>query len=270
MKQENNAIQNETRQMFQKIKEPKNYWVSASIASGAVCMLEEYEKIDNIKLIRNNLRHINFELVSNKPSPMRIAKECHQLLLRMMVEALRGTANLAITGRPTKDRKYWYRGRPNDSWKVIQKENIEGCSKAWRYSEPVLESPPGFPERENSDLPLPDNYLLGFYDLLAMIQAPCFMLRYSHSTVVSVSNTEMQLLEWLHEEIRNDFEHFIPKILLACSDDCLRASEICLRLTIDLLTKSNNVISDGVDDLQTELCSTLAFITNLQASLNDV
>jgi hypothetical protein len=81
-------------------------------------MLEEYEQIDNIKLIQNNLRHINCELDSNEPSPMRLAKECHQLLLRMMVEALRGTANLAITGRPTKNRKRWYR-QGNDPWKVI-------------------------------------------------------------------------------------------------------------------------------------------------------
>ncbi len=72
-------------------------------------MLEDYEQIDNIKLIRNNLRHINCELDSNEQSPIRVAKECHQLLLRMMVEALRGTANLAITGRPTKTRKRWYR-----------------------------------------------------------------------------------------------------------------------------------------------------------------
>jgi hypothetical protein len=231
-------------------------------------MLEEYELIDNIKLIRNNLRHINCELVSNEPSPMRVAKECHQLLLRMMVEALRGTANLAITGRPTKTRKRWYR-QGNDPWKAIQKENIEGCNRAWRYSEPVLESPPRFHEREGSNVPPPDDYLLGFYDLLAMIQAPCFMLRYSHSAVVSISDAEMQLLEWLHEGIRNDFEHFIPKILLASSDDCLRASETCLRLTIDVLTKSNNVTPYGIDDLQTELRSALISVTALQASLNE-
>ncbi len=63
----------------------------------------------------------------------------------------------------------------------------------------------------------PDDYLRGFYDLLAMIQAPCFMLQYTHSAVVSVSDTEMQLLEWLHEKIRNDFEHFMPKTLRVSS-----------------------------------------------------
>lgn len=231
-------------------------------------MLEDYEQIDNVKLIRNNLRHINCELDSNEPSSMRVAKECHQLLLRMMVEALRGTANLAITRRPTKTRKRWYR-QGNNPWKAIQKENVEGCNRAWRFSEPVLESPPCFQEQKGSNVPPPDDYLVGFYDLLAMIQAPCFMLRYSHSTVVAVSNADMQLLEWLHEEIRNDFEHFIPKLLLASSDDCLRASETCLRLTIDLLTKSNNVTPYAIDDLQTELRSVIVSVTALRARLTD-
>jgi|LGVE01.1.fsa_nt_gb hypothetical protein len=95
------------------------------------------------------------------------------------------------------------------------------------------------------------------------------MLRYSHSAVVSVSDAQMQLLEWLHEEIRNDFEHFIPKTLLASSDDCLRASETCLRLTIALLTKSNNVTPYGIGDLQTKLHSASISVAALQASLND-
>ena len=228
-------------------------------------MLEEYEKIDNIKLIQNNLRHIECELGSKLPSPMRMAKECHQLLSRMMVEALRGTANLSVTGRPTKTRRRFYR-EGNEPWMAIQKDNIEGCNKAWRYSEPTPESPPcchvqGIPDTDS------DDYLLGFYDLLAMIQTPCFMHRYVHSAVVSASDTEMKLLEWLHEQIRNDFEHFIPKNLLVSSDDCLRASEICSRLTIDLLTKSNNIMVREIDDLQTELRLVHISIKSLQGDL---
>ncbi len=231
-------------------------------------MLDEYEQIDNIKLIRNNLRHIDCELDSNEPSSMRLAKECHQLFLRMMVEALRGTANIAITGRPTKNRKHWYR-QGNDPWQLIQKENIEGCNKAWRYSEPVFESPQPFQKQEGSRISPPDDYLLGFYDLLAMIQTPCFMLRSVHSAVVSVSDSQMKLLEWLHEEIRNDFEHFIPKTLLTSSDDCLRASEVCLQLTIDILKKSNNVKPFGIEDLQAKLHSASISVVSLRANLND-
>jgi hypothetical protein len=230
-------------------------------------MLEEYEQIDNIKLILNNLRHIICELDSIEPSPMRLAKECYQLFLRMMVEALRGTANIAITGKPTKNRKRWYR-QGNDPWKAIQKKDVEGCSKAWRYSEPLLETPQRFQERKGTDISPPDNYLLGFYDLLAMIQTPCFMLRYIHSAVVSVSDSQMKLLEWLHEEIRNDFEHFIPKTLLASCDDCLHASEVCLRLTTDILTKSNNVMPFGIEELQIKLHSVSISIASLRAGLN--
>jgi hypothetical protein len=231
-------------------------------------MVGEYEEIDNIKLIRNNLRHIRCELDSEEPSSMRLAKESHQLLLRMMVEALRGTANLAITGRPTRDMKRWYR-QGDDPWKMIQKQSIEGCNKAWRYSEPVLEPPPPREEQEDSADPPSEDYLLGFYDLLAMIQAPCFMLRYSHSAVVSVPDAEMKLLEWVHGAIRNDSEHFIPRTLLVSSDDCLRVSETCLRLAIELLTASNNVAPYKIDDLPSALHAAAASVSALKASLND-
>jgi hypothetical protein len=231
-------------------------------------MLEEYEEIDNIKLIRNNLRHIDCELGSGDPSPMRLAKECYQLFLRTMVEALRGTANLAITGKTTKDRKHWYK-QSDDPWKMIQKQSINGCIKAWRYSEPVPESPPTHEEEEGAAEPLPNDYLLGFYDLLAMIQAPCFMIRFVHSAVVPVSDAEMQLLEWLHENIRNDFEHFIPKTLLASTDDCLCSSETCLRLSFDLLTKSNNIAPYKIDDIPTALQAISAAISALKTRESD-
>lgn len=123
--------------------------------------------------------------------------------------------------------------------------------------------------RLRDDIPPPNDYLLGFYDLLAMIQTPCFMFRYSHSAVVSVSDSQMKLLEWLHEEIRNDFEHFIPKTLLASCDDCLHASEVCLRLTTDILTKSNNVMPSGIEELQIKLPSVSISVATLRADLND-
>lgn len=216
--------------------------------------MRPYEEIDNIKLIRNNLRHIRCELDSDEPSSMRLAKECYQLLLRMMVEALRGTANFAITGRLQGDRKHWYR-HGDSPWKMIHKESIAGCRMAWRYSEPVLESPPPRPEQGSIERTQED-YLIGFYDLLAMIQAPCFMLRYAHSAVVSVPDSEMKLLEWLHENIRNDFEHFIPRTLLASSNDCLRAAETCLRIAVDLLTRSNNITPSPTHDLAIHLNET--------------
>jgi hypothetical protein len=234
------------------------------------CTNREYENINNIKLIGNNLQHINCELDSNEPSPMRLAKESYQLLLRMMVEALRGTANRAIVVRKTENKEHWYK-HGDDPWKVIRPGKVQGCEKAWRYSVPVLESPPPGKKKEASAAPPPEKeYLLHFYELLARIQTPCFMLRYTRSAVVSVSDAQMQLLEWLHEEIRNVFEHFIPEIRLVPSDYCLHASETCLQLAFDLLTRSNNVISHGIDDLETKLYSALISISAFRAKLTEV
>jgi len=206
-------------------------------------MFEEYERIDNIELICNNLRHIDFELASARPSPMRIAKESHQLLLRTMVEALRGSANLSIIGHSSKNLKRWYR-QGNGPWYVIQKVGVSDCKKAWRYSEPKIELPltNKAQERIKAKKTQSEPFLLGFYDLLAMIQSPCFMNRFVHSHFISVSIEEMQCLEWLHEEIRNEFEHFIPKLLLASTEDCLSVAKICIRTTSKLFYDSGNII----------------------------
>jgi hypothetical protein len=229
-------------------------------------MFEEYEKIDNIKLIRNNLRHISCELGSDELSPMRLTKECHQLLLRIMVEALRGTANLSIAGKPTKVRKHWH--RPGDGpWQSIKKENIEGCTNAWRYSDPIPEEPPPPKDEEDAEERLSDAFLIGFYDLLAMIQEPCFMLRYAHSAIVSIPDSKMKLLEWLHENIRNEYEHFMPKTLLASSADCFRAAEVCLRIAHDLLTKSNNIAPYNIDDLPKAIKAAAASLSEMTADL---
>jgi hypothetical protein len=38
------------------------------------------------------------------------------------------------------------------------------------------------------------------------------MGQFVHSAVVPVCDEDMKTLEWLHEEIRNEYEHFIPSI----------------------------------------------------------
>ena len=217
-------------------------------------MFELYERIDNMGLILNNLRHIEFELTSANPSPMRISKESHQLLLRTMVEALRGTANLSITGRPSKERKRWYH-YGEGQWNSIQKIEITGCKKAWRYSDPIIEAPPTNEPQNGKQVKKSesDSFLLGFYDLLAMIQAPCFMIRFVYSRIVELSTEDMQHLEWLHEEVRNEFEHFIPKLLLASSEDCLNSAEICIKTTSKLLFESGNIMHNIPNDLKDNL-----------------
>jgi hypothetical protein len=55
-----------------------------------------------------------------------------------MIEALKGTANLAVTGYRSKDRSYKYK-RDNKPWQEIHKVLIKDSKKkgAWRFSQPV-------------------------------------------------------------------------------------------------------------------------------------
>lgn len=85
------------------------------------------------------------------------------------------------------------------------------------------------------------DYLIGFYDALAMIQTKCFMGQFVHSAVVPVCDEDMKTLEWLHEEIRNEYEHFIPKYYTAPVQDLLVAADLCLHLAHKLLFDSENV-----------------------------
>ena len=66
--------------------------------------MSELESIDNLGLIKNGLGHIEFELNYEKPSMFRAARESHLVLYRSMIEALKGSANLAVTGRPSQNR----------------------------------------------------------------------------------------------------------------------------------------------------------------------
>jgi len=63
-----------------------------------------------------------------------------------------------------------------------------------------------------------------------------------HSRPIPVSDEDMSRLEWLHEEVRNEYEHFVPKFYLASADDLLRAAETCLCVTHEILFSSNNVL----------------------------
>lgn len=201
------------------------------------------DKIDNLHLIENGLLHVQFEMSQNKISCFRIAREVHLILYRSMIEALKGSANLAITGRSSKDRSYKYKLGGN-SWKEICKIEIAGCEKVWRFSEPKPWQEPynlsecGNRKNQKSD----NNFLIGFYDALAMIQAACFMKKYINSQIVRLENENMKQIEWLHEQIRNEYEHFIPKIYLAPIDDLLHVSGLCVGISKKLIFESGNVI----------------------------
>lgn len=178
-----------------------------------------------------------------------------------MIEALKGTANIAVTGPRSKDRSYEYK-RDGKPWQEIHKVQILGCEKAWRFSEPEPCEKPQVDIKSSGDSGGKD-YLIGFYDALAMIQTECFMIRYADSKNFPLSDEEMKTLEWLHEYIRNEYEHFMPKIYLSPIQDLTFASELCVRLSRMLLFESENVIffkvsENGLEKLFLEILKFLS------------
>jgi hypothetical protein len=197
------------------------------------------DDLTNLGLIENGLLHMQFELQRGEPSHFRVAREAHLVLYRTMIEVLRGTNNFAVTGQPSKDRSFRFE-RGNGRWREIQRTEVAGCEKAWRFGEPIPCSPPNVAASKISDSSNND-FLIGFYDALARIQTECFMARFVGSKWSSVSDQDMRILEWLHESVRNEYEHFVPTLYLAAAAELLAASALALGLAGDLLFTSGNV-----------------------------
>jgi hypothetical protein len=211
-------------------------------------MTKYHDEIDNIKLIKNGLMHLLCELQEDDPSWHRIAREAYLVLYRSMIEALRSTDNIAITGKKSKNRMHVYK-IGNEPWKR-EKISVDGCKYAWKFSipEPLNPQPESFePENDTNtteaqsyERPM-DDFLVSFYDALAMIQAENFMETLVHSKKVSVSDEDMQKLELLHESVRNPYEHFVPCTRLAPKRLLSSVTELCISLSRELLFESGNV-----------------------------
>jgi hypothetical protein len=199
--------------------------------------LRTNDSIDNPRLIANGLKHMVYEMTLPAPSYFRIAREAQLVLYRSMVEAVKGTANLAVTGRFPKKPVFKYR-QGEEPWCEIHRVEVPGRKKAWRFSIPTPTEPPdpNLPRAEE-----PEDRLLGFYDVLAMIQAECFMGQVMRGKVVRVDDEAMATLEWLHESIRNVYEHFVPMHYSASVRELLAASDVCLHIAEELLYRSGNV-----------------------------
>lgn len=201
------------------------------------------EEIYNIRLIRDNCKHIQFELNDTSPFFFRISKEAHHAMYRSMIEALKGTSNLQVTYDRSKKRKHIHKYKRNgEPWYEIRKINIPECKLAWRFSQPHKCEEPIITKSIDWDDIAKQDFLIGFFEALAMIQSDCFMRKYIESKPVTVSDSEMVNLEWLHNVIRNTFEHFIPTNLIAAKADLIESSIICIRLTKALLFESHNII----------------------------
>ena len=202
--------------------------------------MKSFESIDNHRLIFNGLEHVDFELGRQSTCYFRLAREAHQILYRSLIDTLKGSANIAISGKPKGERQHLYQ-LGNGPIKEIHKESVVGCSKAWRFSRPTVVG--SFPERESSEAQyLSEDFLIPFYDALAMVQTECFVHQFVHSQEVRFSDEEMKLMEWLHEAIRNEYEHFIPKGYSAPIHDLLVASKVAVVKARASLFDTNNVL----------------------------
>ena len=223
---------------------------------------DAYERVDNLILIQDAISHIIYELGGQK-NLVRIGIECHSILLRSMVEVLRGSSNLAITGKRPKTWEWRYE-RGNDPCKIIKEQPIKGCKKAWRFSEPEECAEPipsdGKPVPDEQFL---DDHLLGFYDFLAMVQTECHMGHYYGSKPINISDEDMGTLEWLHENVRNSVEHFIPKLLLVDKESLMRAINICIDVSTSLFAESGMIL---LMDEEKEICDKLIELKNRLAS----
>ena len=201
----------------------------------------EFERVDNLCLLENSLSHILCEIERHLPLYFRVAKESHLVLYRAMVEALRGTAKIQVTGRSADKKKVVHYKIGEEPWCKIEKVKIEDCKHAWRYSAPLkIDNPPL--SENNDELFKPSDFLKGFYELIAKVQTVCFMCQYVNSKPIQITNDDMLLLEWLHEQIRNEFEHFVPKLYSVHKEDLINSSALCLELSFKLLFESHNII----------------------------
>lgn len=223
-------------------------------------MNDERERIDNIVLIENAIDHLEFELQRDSISYFRVAREAYQVLYRAMIEALRGTANFDIL-KPGKGNKHSNKIKylfGNDlCYEIKPLAPMNGCKKAWRFSEPQRCEPPlevmdNTKEQANHEQEIGELFeelnscdLISFYAALAKIQTECFMRQYMGSKWIAIDDKEMWLLEWMHEDVRNVFEHFVPKLYVVCVPTAIHGALLCIRIANELLFDSGNVIFDS-------------------------
>lgn len=207
------------------------------------------EEIDNQKLIANGLCHIQCEMLSSAPSLFRIAREAPLVLYRSMIEALRGTSNNVVLERAG-IRLYFYK-LGTKPWKKIERaENTRG--RAWRFSEPadvVVPEVGLFGKRRKQR----EDFLIGFYDALAMVQVECFMSHFVNAKPALISDAEMEALSFLHGQVRNIYEHFVPRSYSATKDELITASRTALKVAEFILMESGNVFFHSPECAETAL-----------------
>ena len=219
-----------------------------------------WDAISNLDLIENGLLHVQFERGRAILSHFRIAREAHLVLYRSMIEALRGSANESIIAAGGNQVYKYQRG--GETWKEIHPVKVKG-QKWWRFSNPSPCTGPAVNNAPSVETPKRD-FLIPFYYALAMVQSECFMSRFVMSKTLAVEDNQMKELAWLHENVRNEYEHFVPKAYMAPITDLMSASQLSLLLSHRLLFESGCALPYG--DIAERITVLLSILLNLSKS----
>ena len=198
-----------------------------------------YYFIENLDLIKSSLIHLDFELKRDGIDYYRIASESHNILLKSMVQVLRGMNNFGLAGR--KKNSSYICEVNFEKPVLLKKDIIKGCKYAWRFKVKELEKY-SFEDDELKKYDGEDNnHLVSFFELLAMVQSDYFMKYNNQAKTLILSDDEMNTLEWLHIDIRNSLEHFVPKSYGATITKLLYSSVLCLENSSLCLIGSGNI-----------------------------
>jgi hypothetical protein len=162
-----------------------------------------------------------------------------------MIEALRGTANISITSRGSPTPIFIEKG-DGTTWR-LDKQKVPGCRHEWRYAEPVPIQKKDFPKQ--TKLTKPSNRLVSFFIPLAMIQSEMEMdlglIRNPNALKsINITDDEMNDLEFLHVNIRNVYEHFIPHSNSIDKLGLLGLSSLLLKITTELLMETEKILNE--------------------------
>jgi len=221
------------------------------------------EFVKNIDLLENNFKHILYELKDDNISFFRIAREYHQALSRTMVEVLYGFPE--IKKRGSLEKFEYTKAGANSPWFEIHKIKITKENKVWRYSQPKEKIQKANEQsdknidknslenlsEEKMRLKIVNNYieelskterhLKDFYLLLALIQTKYFSNCFNRNKMIEITDEEMLDLEFLHENIRNEYEHFSLGFYGNKVDVLVKVSGLCSNIIKKLLLESVNV-----------------------------
>jgi len=124
---------------------------------------------------------------------------------------------------------------------------VKNCKIAWRYSTPIECEEPIY-DRHIRSWENKDDFLISFWDALAMIQAENFMHQFVHSRVVHVSDREMGILEWHHDKFRGKIEHFMPTSWSISQRKFLKPTQVCIKLINELLFNSGLLLENRLPE----------------------